>query len=311
MEKFQEGLVSIIIPVFNREKLLPETLDSILSQTYIKWECIIVDDGSSDSSIIVAIQYARNDNRFKVYSRPWYKKKGANTCRNYGFELSKGEFIQWFDSDDIMNVEMLEIAINSMQKEDYDMCVVSAAHFENNIYKINSTNIFSHEVLGDNPAFEYFTLKYFFQTSQVLFRHSKLCSFKKYFNPKLKRNQETEFFIRLLLQNIKFISVSNALIYIRNHSDSITARHMVLDNSEKYLKDFDAYKFIFKSFKHSKYLTNNVVDYFSTYFLKSLKKARPNSYTYFKIYLFGNIHLLFPSFSLSTKIFLRRMFFNI
>ena len=311
MEKFEKGLVSIIIPVFNREVLLPETLDSILSQTFTKWECIIVDDGSTDSSLVVAMAYASKDSRIKVFSRPWYIKKGANTCRNYGFELSKGEFIQWFDSDDIMNVEMLEIAINSMHKEDSDMCVVSAAHFDGDISKINSTNIFSNEQLGDNPAFEFLTVKYFFQTSQVLFRRSKLCSFKKHFNPKLKRNQETQFFIRLLLQNIKLNALSEILIYIRNHSDSITARHMMLDDSEKYLKDFDAYKLIFKSFKNSKYFTNNVVDYFHGYFFKSLKKARPNSYRYFEIYFFGNIHGLFPSFFLCTKIFLRRILFNV
>jgi glycosyltransferase involved in cell wall biosynthesis len=311
MEKFEKGLVSVIIPVFNREILLPETLDSILSQTYTKWECIIVDDGSTDSSFNVAMDYASKDSRIKVINRPWYKKKGANTCRNFGFKLSTGEFIHWFDSDDIMNVEMLEIAINSMQQKSCDMCVVSAAHFEGNFSKINSTNIFSNEQLGDNPAFEFLTVKYFFQTSQVLFRRSKLSSFKNHFNPKLKRNQETQFFIRLLLQNIKLISVSKTLIYIRNHSDSITAKHMMLGDSEKFLKDFDAYKLIFKSFKNSKYFTDNVVDYFSAYFFKSLKKARPNSYTYFKIYLFGNIHRSFPSFFLSTKIFLGRILFNV
>ena len=306
MEKFEKGLVSIIIPVFNREVLLPETLDSILSQTYTKWECIIFDDRSTDSSLVVAMAYASKDSRIKVFSRSWYKKKGANTCRNLGFKFSNGEFIHWLDSDDIMNVEMLEIAITSMQKENSDMCVVSAAHFDGDISKINSTNIFSNEQLGDNPAFEFLTVKYFFQTSQVLFRRSKLCSFKKHFNPKLKRNQETQFFIRLLLQNIKLIAVSKALVFIRNHSDSITARHQMLDDSEKYIKDFDAYKLIFKSFKHSKYFRANVVDYFSTYFFKSLKKARPNSFTYVKIYLFGNTHRLFSSFFLSTKIFIYR-----
>jgi GalNAc5-diNAcBac-PP-undecaprenol beta-1,3-glucosyltransferase len=311
MGKIEEGLVSIIIPVFNRELLLPVTLESILSQTYTKWECIIVDDWSTDSSLSVAMGYAAMDSRIKVISRPWYKRKGANTCRNIGFQFSSGEFIHWFDSDDIMNFEMLAISINLMQQKDCEMCVVSAAHFDGNISKINSANIFSNKQLGDNPAFDFFTVKYFFQTSQVLFRRSKLCSFKMHFNPKLKRNQETEFFIRLLLDNVKLLSVNEILVYIRSHSDSITARHLILDNSEKYLKDFDAYQLIFKSFKNSKYFTPNVVDYFSAYFFKSLKKSRTTSYTYFKIYLFGNIYRLFPSLYLSTKIFLVRMFINV
>ena len=98
-----KGLVSIIIPTFNRADIIHETLDSIKLQTYEKWECIIVDDGSNDNSIMVINEFVKTDNRFKFYDRPINKLKGANSCRNYGFEKSKGEFINWFDSDDIMH----------------------------------------------------------------------------------------------------------------------------------------------------------------------------------------------------------------
>ena len=121
MEQFEKGLVSIIIPVFNRASLLPETLDSIVSQTYLNWECIIVDDGSTDSSLNVALGYAKKDNRFKVHSRPWFKKKGANSCRNYGFNLSNGEFIQWFDSDDLMYNSMLSQKIEFVNIRNSDI----------------------------------------------------------------------------------------------------------------------------------------------------------------------------------------------
>jgi glycosyltransferase involved in cell wall biosynthesis len=114
MEQFQKGLVSIIIPSFNREALLPETLDSILAQTYTHWECIIVDDGSIDSSLNIAEKYAINDDRFRVCRRPWYKKKGANNCRNYGFSKIYGEFVQWFDSDDIMLPSMIEDKVSKI-----------------------------------------------------------------------------------------------------------------------------------------------------------------------------------------------------
>ena len=62
----KSSLISIIIPVFNRAKLLPETLDSVLRQIYSEWECILVDDGSNDNTIEVIEQYVKKDNRFKL-----------------------------------------------------------------------------------------------------------------------------------------------------------------------------------------------------------------------------------------------------
>lgn len=307
----KKNLVSIIIPVFNRELLLRETLDSILTQTYSEWECIIIDDGSIDSSLNVAKDFENKDDRFRAYCRPWYKKKGANLCRNYGFKLSRGKYILWFDSDDIMDSRMLEFAINYMNKSNCKMWIIPAVYFNINISNIISRSTFSKEMIGNNPAFEIFTMKYFFQTSQVIFRHSSLFNLKQIFNTNLLRNQETDFFIRLLLNNFNFSIISNALVYLRKHDDSITSKHLALDSSIKYLNDFDAYKLIYKSFKKSKFFNDEIFSHFSKYFFKSLQKAKPNTLIYFKLYLFGNIYCLFPSFILSTKIFVKRFLINV
>ncbi|WP_372938266.1 glycosyltransferase family 2 protein, partial [Seonamhaeicola sp.] len=88
-----QPLVSIIIPTYNRAHLIGETLDSVLAQTYTHWECIVVDDGSSDHTSQVVATYCKNDARFQYHQRPLDRPKGANACRNYGFELSKGEYI--------------------------------------------------------------------------------------------------------------------------------------------------------------------------------------------------------------------------
>ena len=103
-------LISIIIPTFNRAHYIQETLDSILNQTYINWECIIIDDGSEDNTQEVLAKYLKKDVRFQFHIRPENRPKGANSCRNYGFELSKGDLIKWFDSDDIMLPNHIEIA---------------------------------------------------------------------------------------------------------------------------------------------------------------------------------------------------------
>lgn len=96
-----EYQISIVIPVFNRQDLITETLDSILSQTYQNWECIVVDDGSTDNTWKVLENYARRDSRIKIFKRA-REPKGAPTCRNIGVEHSKGKYLIFWDSDDLL-----------------------------------------------------------------------------------------------------------------------------------------------------------------------------------------------------------------
>ncbi|MBS3993922.1 MAG: glycosyltransferase family 2 protein [Bacteroidetes bacterium] len=103
-----QPLVSIIIPTYNRAHLIGETLDNVLAQTYTNWECIVVDDGSTDNTAEPLMVYCNKDNRFKYHHRPKDRLKGANACRNYGIELSKGDYIQFLDSDDLLKSFCLE-----------------------------------------------------------------------------------------------------------------------------------------------------------------------------------------------------------
>lgn len=93
--------ISIIIPVYNREKLVVETLGSVLAQTYENWECIVVDDGSTDNTWQVLLTFAEKDERVKVFQRD-REPKGAPTCRNIGMEQAKGAYLIFLDSDDLL-----------------------------------------------------------------------------------------------------------------------------------------------------------------------------------------------------------------
>ena len=126
--------ISIIIPTYNRAELLKETLDSVLQQAYEQWECIIVDDGSSDNTRQVVENYNKKDTRFKYYERPSNLIKGANACRNYGFKQSKGSLIKWFDSDDIMKPEFLLKQVNYLIKHpELDCCVAYGETFKDSL----------------------------------------------------------------------------------------------------------------------------------------------------------------------------------
>lgn len=89
--------ISIIIPVYNVESYLRECLDSVLSQTYKDWECILVDDGSKDSSGAICDEYAEKDNRFKAFHQT---NQGQASARNLALNNAMGDYIMFLDSDD-------------------------------------------------------------------------------------------------------------------------------------------------------------------------------------------------------------------
>lgn len=109
-----QPLVSILIPNYNKAHYLRETLDSVLAQTYSHWECIIVDDHSSDNSWEILEKYAEKDLRFKTYQRPDDLPKGGNSCRNFAIDGSKGDLVLYLDSDDVLADFCLEQRVNAV-----------------------------------------------------------------------------------------------------------------------------------------------------------------------------------------------------
>lgn len=102
----KNALVSIIIPTYNRAYVISETLKSVYSQTYPNWECIVVDDGSTDNTKNIVEEVSKTDPRFFYFKN--IKSKGAPGARNTGLELARGEFISFFDSDDKLLPKYIE-----------------------------------------------------------------------------------------------------------------------------------------------------------------------------------------------------------
>ena len=107
-------LISIIIPVFNQAEKIGECLDSILNQTYRKWEVIVVNDGSTDNIDEVVNRYQK---KFATDSFHYYSKmnEGSNPTRNYGREKASGDFLLFCDADLVLQPEMLEKMVTALQ----------------------------------------------------------------------------------------------------------------------------------------------------------------------------------------------------
>lgn len=120
-EKFgEEGLISIIIPVYNAEKYLSRCLDSVVNQTYKKLEIIVVDDGSTDNSRKILEKYKKRDNRIVLL----YKDNGGqSSARNIGLKRAKGEYIGFVDSDDYIVDNMYEFLKNMIEQYHADIAM--------------------------------------------------------------------------------------------------------------------------------------------------------------------------------------------
>lgn len=212
----EQPLVSIIIPTYNRAHLIGQTLDSVLIQTYQNWECIIVDDRSSDNTDEVIAAYIEKDSRFKHFHCPEEHLEGGNGARNYGFKMSEGDYVQWFDSDDLMLPEKLEFKIRLARNNNLDMVICSGIsaepgpiHLKDKIVKV------------ENDLFEsYCTWKSQIMLPSVMFRKGFLKD-KRLFNERLTRSQENEFFSRIFFDNdFSFELIKEPLyIYIQHNEN--------------------------------------------------------------------------------------------
>jgi glycosyltransferase involved in cell wall biosynthesis len=124
--------VTIVIPVFNRENILGLTLESVLKQTYTNYRCIIVDDGSIDSSVALARKYENADVRFQVLENP--TNSGACRCRNLGLALAESEYVVFLDSDDIWLPQFLETMLAALEAANgFDAAACQAYIYEKEI----------------------------------------------------------------------------------------------------------------------------------------------------------------------------------
>ena len=128
-------MISIIIPTYNRADIIGNTLDSICNQTYTNWECIIVDDGSSDSTTEFIEPYLK-DERVSFISNT--RKKGAPGARNTGLLNANGEFIYFFDSDNIMKPNTLELLLGGIIDSRAGVCTCFAEVLNDKDEQINS-----------------------------------------------------------------------------------------------------------------------------------------------------------------------------
>lgn len=262
-------MVSLIIPTYNRSHLLGATLDSIIVQRYNNWECIIVDDGSLDYTFELMEFYCEKDSRIKFHKRPGNRKKGANACRNFGFEISKGEYIQWFDSDDLMEAEFLEIKVLAIEDHKIDYVISKTKNFKDpnpsdvigrneNYYRFNDFELTNYNYVTQKINW----LTYDFMGARGLMDKVK-------FNELLSSSQEYNFFCKLTGISTKAFLIDKYLTKRRVHPFSI--RSNLKKNKSEYLKQRATVEF--ETWKDLRKMKNGNEDAVDFLYRRSVKNS--------------------------------------
>lgn len=184
--------ISIIIPVYNASDALTRCLDSIKAQSYKDFECILVDDGSKDSSLSICTSYAEEDKRFKVYHK---ENGGASSARNLGLSYAQGDFVCFCDADDYVEPDWLEQFMDNASKVDIVICSY-------NKYRNNSKETVDYPYQYDDIEFAWATTESFLQAGFLwnkCFRNDIIKDHNIRFNENYTLDEDEEFISHYLM----------------------------------------------------------------------------------------------------------------
>ena len=179
---------SVIIPMYNAESTITNTLESVINQTYKDFEIILVDDGSSDKTKQCVEAFFKNKNN--TYNYIYQTNSGVSATRNRGIRESSGEYIAFLDSDDLWHPQKLEIVSNIL--EDASIDILGHAH----TFKSNFSNSYESCRLKKVSFFK-LLLKNFATTPSVVIK-KKSCG---YFDEKMRYTEDHELWLRMALEN--------------------------------------------------------------------------------------------------------------
>lgn len=238
-------LVSIIMPSYNSEKHISESINSVLHQTYTNWELLITDDCSVDSTLQIVEEFQNKDSRIKLYTLKI--NSGAAAARNNSIAKSKGRFIAFLDSDDLWLNNKLELQIEFMTKGDFALTYTSYEKFKNKnefISIIHALDMLSYNDMLKNNYIGCLTAIY----------DSKLLG--KLYMPNIRRRQDYALWLKILKKTHYAYGLDLVLSKYRVLDSSLSQGTLTnLKYTFQLYRDVEKFSFIKAVFSTIRYLT--------------------------------------------------------
>ncbi len=250
--------VSIVIPAYNAEQYLGETIESVLAQTFDDFELLIIDDGSTDNTAEIVSNYSLKDNRVKLISQ---ENQGVSIARNTGIKIAKGEYIAFLDSDDKWLPNKLAAHIEHFEKTP-DLGI-SFARVEFITFDGKSTNYFSRSRLSKIAPKHLYYENIIITPSNVVIRRNIFDNIAG-FDSNLSGTEDAELFFRIIYQGWKIEGIDKVLVCYRTNQAGIS--------SNLYRMEEDWNKFNLKIKTYAPEFVNQHYKYAKAFFLRYLAR---------------------------------------
>jgi len=254
-------LVSIIMATYNRAHLIAETLCTIQAQTHTNFECIIIDDGGTDDTATMVSPFLE-DSRFTFQKRKEKFGKGLPGCRNYGLDLAKGDYIIFFDDDDVIHPQNLEIGLAIFNSHP----AINFVHYAKQSFVTSDAVVTLPEISSYTqqkaPANVHAALvkgEIGFASCTVLWNGT--CFTENRFDDTLQYAEEWECYTRLLAMYPEGILTDAVLYYNRKHPESNTGEFFS-GNSKRLQSKIKASKLVIRFLNERQLLTEDLQKFF-------------------------------------------------
>ncbi|RAP47426.1 MAG: hypothetical protein BZ135_02285 [Methanosphaera sp. rholeuAM6] len=148
--------ISVVVPVYNVENYLSDCLDSLINQTFKDIEIICINDGSKDNSLEILEEYAKKDSRMKVFSQ---ENGGHAVATNKGISMATGKYLFCMDSDDVLELNALELSYNRAEEKDVDFVIFKAINYNNSDDEYYETEVYSMDKVYNKVGDEVFNYR--------------------------------------------------------------------------------------------------------------------------------------------------------
>lgn len=248
---------------WNRAHFLPAALDSVIAQTFSNWECLVIDDGSDDETSQIVGSYSKKDQRIKYYSRTAGYKKGLPGSRNCGIDLAQGEYLIFFDDDDIVHPQNLSTCLEQLNRySDAFFCRYDKKAFSGDQSYSQRFPVVTEPApvqVSEGEIEKMITGELPFASCSVMWK--KDCFDKNKFDEDLMYAEEWELYSRILMAGFTGISIDTILYFNRKHGKSNTGEFWSNDPVRRQSK-VRAVLTVIENLKKHDLLTPGLVKYF-------------------------------------------------
>ncbi|MCF8321926.1 MAG: glycosyltransferase [Flavobacterium sp.] len=257
--------VTIIMATYNRAHFILETLKSVQNQTFLDWECLIIDDGGTDSTKEIISLILEQDHRFRYILRTNSYLKGLPGCRNYGLDLAKGEYVIFFDDDDIAHPQNLECCVEELTENNIWFCrYIREVFFGNFSYNFDYSKTYTSFYIDKKDLERILNNELQFNSCAVMW--NKKCFETNRFVEHLMYAEEWELYSRIVSSGFVGVSINKSLFYGRKHSNSNTGE-FYNNNPIRRASYSDAILLVVQNLNEKQLLSPYLKQYFFTFSL--------------------------------------------